>query len=107
MTFGGVVLGCGNFGGVGSAPEFFGQGISEDEAYAIMDRAWANGIHWFDTGDAMKSFAFLPLRTAYTFGLLGLGDKDPERFHPGMGTVYLTRLAELASVATARYLPPA
>ena len=25
----------------------------------------------------------------------------------GMGTVYLTRLAELASVATARYLPPA
>jgi len=62
---------------------------------------------WFDTGDAMKSFAFLPLRTAYTFGLLGLGDKDPERFHPGMGTVYLTRLAELASVATARYLPPA
>ena len=62
---------------------------------------------WFDAGDAMKSFAFLPLRTAYTFGLLGLGDEDPERFHPGMGTVYLTRLAELASVATARYLPPA
>ena len=52
MTFGGVALGCGNFGGVGSAPEFFGQGIVEDEAYAIMDRAWANGIHWFDTGDA-------------------------------------------------------
>jgi hypothetical protein len=24
-----------------------------------------------------------------------------------MGTVYLTRLAELASVATSRYLPPA
>jgi uncharacterized protein len=62
---------------------------------------------WFDTSDAMKSFALLPLRTAYTFGLLGLGDPDPERFHPGMGTVYLTRLAELASVATARYLPPA
>jgi uncharacterized protein YigA (DUF484 family) len=62
---------------------------------------------WFDAGDALQSFAFLPLRTAYTFGLLGLGDADAERFHPGMGTVYLTRLAELASVATARYLPPA
>ena len=62
---------------------------------------------WFDAGDAMKSFAFLPLRTAYTFGLLGLGDEDSERFHPGMGTVYLMRLAELASVATARYLPAA
>jgi len=62
---------------------------------------------WFDTGEAMQSFAFLPMRTAYTFGLLALGDEDGERFHPGMGTVYLTRLAELASVSTSRYLPPA
>ena len=62
---------------------------------------------WFDDGDAMQSFAFLPLRTAYTFGLLGLGDENAERFHPGMGTMYLTRLAELASVSTSRYLPPA
>jgi uncharacterized protein YigA (DUF484 family) len=62
---------------------------------------------WFDAGDTLTSFAFLPLRTAYTFGLLGLGDEAAERFRPGMGTVYLTRLAELASVATARYLPPA
>jgi uncharacterized protein len=62
---------------------------------------------WFDDGEAMQSFAFLPLRTAYTFGLLGLGDESAERFHPGMGTMYLTRLAELASVSTSRYLPPA
>jgi uncharacterized protein YigA (DUF484 family) len=62
---------------------------------------------WFDTGDSMKSFAFLPLRTAYTFGLLGLADARAERFQPGMGIVYLTRLAELASVATSRYLPSA
>jgi aryl-alcohol dehydrogenase-like predicted oxidoreductase len=47
-----VALGCGNFGGVGSAPAFFGQGIEHDEALAIMDRAWAPGITWFDTGDA-------------------------------------------------------
>ena len=47
-----VALGCGNFGGVGSAPAFFGQGIAHDEAFAIMDRAWAAGITWFDTGDA-------------------------------------------------------
>jgi uncharacterized protein len=60
---------------------------------------------WFEEGAACKSFAFLPLRTAHTFGLLGLASEDPERFFPGMGTVYLTRLAELASVATARYLP--
>jgi aryl-alcohol dehydrogenase-like predicted oxidoreductase len=47
-----VVLGCGNFGGIGSAPAFFGQGIPHDEAFAIMDRAWEAGIGWFDTGDA-------------------------------------------------------
>jgi aryl-alcohol dehydrogenase-like predicted oxidoreductase len=51
-SFSGIALGCGNFGGIGSAPAFFGQGIPEDEAFAIMDRAWAAGIHWFDTGDA-------------------------------------------------------
>jgi aryl-alcohol dehydrogenase-like predicted oxidoreductase len=51
-TFGGIALGCGNFGGVGSSPAFFGQGIPHDEAFAIMDRAWAEGIRWFDTGDA-------------------------------------------------------
>jgi uncharacterized protein len=61
---------------------------------------------WFEGGDGCRSFAFLPLRTAHTFGLLGLASDDEQRFYPGMGTVYLTRLAELASVATARYLPP-
>jgi aryl-alcohol dehydrogenase-like predicted oxidoreductase len=52
VSFRGVALGCGNFGGIGSAPEFFGQGISHHDAFAIMDRAWDAGIHWFDTGDA-------------------------------------------------------
>ena len=31
--------------------------------------------------------------------------RTPERFRAGVGTVYLVRLAELASMATARYLP--
>ncbi len=47
-----VVLGCGNFGGVGSAPAFFGQGIARDEALRIMDAAWELGITTFDTADA-------------------------------------------------------
>jgi aryl-alcohol dehydrogenase-like predicted oxidoreductase len=47
-----VVLGCGNFGGVGSAPAFFGQGESEHEALALMDAAWELGITAFDTADA-------------------------------------------------------
>jgi aryl-alcohol dehydrogenase-like predicted oxidoreductase len=47
-----VILGCGNFGGVGSAPAFFGQGIPHDEAFRIMDAAWELGITAFDTADA-------------------------------------------------------
>ena len=44
-----IVLGCGNFGGIGSAPELFGQGESRDEAFELMDAAWAAGINVFDT----------------------------------------------------------
>ena len=47
-----IVLGCGNFGGVGSSPAFFGQGIPRDEAFRIMDAAWELGLTTFDTADA-------------------------------------------------------
>jgi aryl-alcohol dehydrogenase-like predicted oxidoreductase len=47
-----IALGCGNFGGVGSAPEFFGQGLSEDQAFELMDAAWEFGLTHFDTADA-------------------------------------------------------
>ncbi len=47
-----IALGCGNFGGIGSAPEFYGQGESDDEAFAIMDAAFELGINVFDTADA-------------------------------------------------------
>ena len=47
-----VILGCGNFGGIGSAPAFFGQGETKGSAFAIMDAAWEAGITTFDTADA-------------------------------------------------------
>ena len=62
---------------------------------------------WFGAESAPQSFAYLPLRTEKTFGMLALASDDPRRFHAGMGTVYLLRLAELASVAIARFLPKA
>jgi 1-deoxyxylulose-5-phosphate synthase len=45
-------LGCGNFGGIGSAPAFYGMGEGEPEAFALMDRAREAGINFFDTADA-------------------------------------------------------
>ncbi len=47
-----VALGCGNFGGVGSALDWVGRGLSDDEAFALMDAAWEMGITHFDTADA-------------------------------------------------------
>jgi len=45
-------LGCGNFGWIGSAPEFFGMGENEADAFALMDRAYDAGINFFDTANA-------------------------------------------------------
>ena len=52
LTVSRIALGCGNFGGVGSAPEFFGQGLTENQAFGLMDAAHQAGIDWFDTADA-------------------------------------------------------
>jgi aryl-alcohol dehydrogenase-like predicted oxidoreductase len=45
-------LGCGGFGGVGSAPELFGKGEDKKTAFALMDRAVEAGINYFDTADS-------------------------------------------------------
>jgi aryl-alcohol dehydrogenase-like predicted oxidoreductase len=47
-----LVLGCGNFGGIGSAPAFFGKGETKEQASELLDAAWAMGLDWFDTADA-------------------------------------------------------
>ena len=47
-----VILGCGHFGGIGSAPAFFEKGETLEEALELMDAAWEAGLTWFDTADA-------------------------------------------------------
>lgn len=47
-----IALGCGNFGGIGSASELFDQGEREDDAFALMDAAWEAGITLFDTANS-------------------------------------------------------
>lgn len=55
---------------------------------------------------ALTSFAYLPLRTPErTIGILALGSADSTRFTADMGTHFLMRLAEVASMAIARFLP--
>jgi len=47
-----IVLGCGNFGGIGSSPTHVGKGTSRDEALRLLDAAWELGITTLDTADA-------------------------------------------------------
>ncbi len=47
-----MALGCGNWRHRQRAGAFFGQGESQQEAFAIMDAAWELGINVFDTADA-------------------------------------------------------
>jgi len=90
-----VALGCGNFGGVGSAPEFFGQGLDDDQALRLMDAAWEFGITHFDTADAygggrselaigrwIRSRGITPTLTTKTFNPMQAGADSglrPER----------------------------
>jgi len=100
----------------GVAPEWAGQpfahGVSADaQAFAASLTTPYCGANpgleaasWL--GDApAASLALLPLRAGpadKVFGLLVLGSSDPQRFHAGMGTDFLERIAELASAALGR-----
>ena len=81
-----LILGCGNFGGIGSAPAFFGRGENESEAHALMDAAWEAGITAFDTADAygggrsetfigswLRSRGVRPVLTTKTFNPMSEG----------------------------------
>ena len=45
----------------------------------------------------IASGALLPLGEPVRFGVLAIGSRDAQRFHPGMGTVFLRQLAEIVS----------
>ena len=46
-----IVFGCGNFGGIGSAPHLRGAGDSEDQALQLLDHARRLGLTRFDTAN--------------------------------------------------------
>ena len=53
-----------------------------------------------DAALEIASAALIPLQVAEQWrGLLAIGSRDPERFYPGAGTVFLSRIGELVSRA--------
>jgi uncharacterized protein YigA (DUF484 family) len=70
----------------------------------FSDRAMFDSAGWFgEAAQSLRSFAYVPLRTEQPLGLLVLASPDAARFTPDMGTLYLTRLGEIVSVAAKRY----
>ncbi|MBS0581292.1 MAG: DUF484 family protein [Proteobacteria bacterium] len=53
-------------------------------------------------GLAMGSVALVPLGERGSIGLLALGSADRDRFHPGMSTEFLSRLADLMADSLSR-----
>ena len=49
--------------------------------------------------DRVNSAALVPLFGAEKIGILALASKDESRFHPGMGTVFISHLGELISTS--------
>ena len=53
---------------------------------------------------SINSVALIPLAGAERMGILALGSEDETRFHPGMGTVFISHLGELISTSLSRHL---
>jgi len=65
-------------------------------------------VGWLDDPTSALSLVMVPLRTGLVhqatpaFGMLVMASSDPQRFHAGMGTVFLDRIGELSSAALSR-----
>ena len=62
-------------------------------------------VPWFgEAAEHVRSVALVPLGESVVFGLLALGSEDPQRFFPGMGTLYLRRIGELCAAGVSARL---
>jgi uncharacterized protein YigA (DUF484 family) len=57
-----------------------------------------------DQAQAVESAALIPLGKKGQIGLLAIGSQESNRFHPGMGTLFLSHLGELLELLLVQYL---
>ena len=93
--------------------EPFALGVSDDVkslASSLMApyvgaNAGFEAVGWLADASRVASVALIALRRGaepQAFGLMVLASPDPQRFHAGMGTDFLERMAELGSAALTR-----
>lgn len=62
------------------------------------------GEFFLEDASEVKSAAVIPVSDAGIRGLIALGSTDEHRYHPGMGTDFLTSLADLISAAMQSFI---
>jgi uncharacterized protein YigA (DUF484 family) len=93
--------------------EPFAQGASDDVKSLASSltspycgvNAGFEAVGWLEDPTSAASVALIALRVGaapQAFGMLVLASPDPQRFHAGMGTDFLERMAELGSAALSR-----
>ena len=89
------------FGSISQEARIFAETL--DDPYFNEHPMFDTGA-WFEgAGEAVRSLVYVPLRIEKPVGLLMLGSDDPQRFSADKGTLYLTRLGEVVSMALKRY----
>ena len=87
---------------VGDAPRSAGEALGGPHCGEVAGSPF---LPWFgDLAASLKSMAVLPLGVTRPFGVLALASEDPQRFHAGMGTLFLRRIGELAAAGIAARL---
>ena len=75
-----IILGCGNFGGIGSSPAHVGKGTPRDDAFRLLDAAWEMGITTLDAANAygLGREEYMAPGFTQTRGARGRGDSDED-----------------------------
>lgn len=80
--------------------QVFAEFFAKDEPLTGRLNADKLALLFAGHADTVKSAVLLPIGDR---GLLAIGSHDPNRFHPGMGTIFLKLIAEAVAAALSRY----
>lgn len=90
--------GLGEFVGRGSdALELFSQVLASNKPICGHFKERQLAFLFPENGADIGSGALVPLGQNARFGVLAIGSRDSQRFHPGMGTIFLRQLGDIVS----------
>lgn len=75
--------------------------FADTQQPVCLHQAAHDTADWFgEAGKQLHSFAYLPLHAgSEIIGMLVMASEDKQRFYPGMGTMFLQRIADAVSAA--------